>query len=117
MAHAAPRVEPAPATALARVLATETRLDEEVAEAGAQAARIIEAAEAEAAALLSALEAELREAEAGLENRLIREQEARLEDRRRAAEQALAALAAHRALVGELSDWVVQRIVTPETAS
>lgn len=111
MAHDVPRAVPGSESALARVLATETRLDLLLAEASAQGVELVREAEAGAAARLAEVEAELERAERELEARLTSEGEAAVQDERRRADDTLRSIAAQAARTVELAEWVVHRLI------
>jgi vacuolar-type H+-ATPase subunit H len=108
----APRAEPAPDSALARLLATEARLETMLAECRAVAEARVRDAEAGAARRLGDVETELLDATHEMEARLARERRERLAS---ATARATAALAAFEQLndatVATLADWVVTQVI------
>jgi hypothetical protein len=111
MAQDVLQAAPASESALARVLATETRLDLLLAEASAQGAEFVREAEAGAAARLAEVEAELERAERELEARLTSEGEAAVQDERRRADDTIRSITAQAARTVELAEWVVRRLI------
>ena len=107
-----PRAEPAPDSALARLLATEARLETMLAERRAAAEARVRAAEAGAARRLDEVEAELAAAAREIETRLARERADRMAA---ATERATAALRAFEqlddAMVASLAEWVVGQVI------
>jgi len=107
-----PRAEPAPDSALARLLATEARLEAMLAECSTAAEARVRDAEAGAARRLDDVETELAVATREMEARLARERADRMAS---ATARATAALAAFERLdeatVATLADWVVGQVI------
>lgn len=107
----------APAGDLARLLETERRLEDEVASAREEAARLVHEASANAARDEQALEAELARAEDQLQDEIVasvkREREALLSAAREKAARS-AAIADER--VNELAEYLVRRLLGEEPA-
>ncbi len=107
-----PRAEPAPDSALARLLTTEARLETMLAECRAAAEARVRDAEAGAARRLDDVETELAAAAREMEVRLACERVDRLAS---ATSRATADLAAFERLedatVGVLADWVVEQVI------
>jgi F0F1-type ATP synthase membrane subunit b/b' len=110
-----PKPEPAPDTALARVLALEARLDQLLADAAVEAREIVRAADERARARMAELDRELA--------RVREEVEAELEEARARAVAELQAgagrkLEGYRAVdqarVEELAEWVARQVLLPE---
>ena len=108
----APRAEPAPDSALARLLATEASLEAMLAECSSAAEACVRDAEAGAARRLGDVETELAVATREMEARLARERADRMAS---ATARAAAALAAfehlNEATVATLADWVVGQVI------
>jgi hypothetical protein len=108
----APRAEPAPDSALARLLATEARLETMLVECRAAAEARVREAETSATGRLGEVKAEIAKAAREIESRLARERTDRLAS---ATARATADTAAFERLddarVAALAEWVVEQVV------